>query len=246
MIFSIRVGITSTMALSTPKYILGCSATQPEGTHVEYKRGFNHDVPQCVQMYKKIICAFANTQGGKLVFGVEDKGIIRGVNYNYEMFDKYTQKINEWAKLDPIVLIQTTIHQIAYNLCVIEVDIPKSEVEVFVCKTSYIRQNGSCIKKEDRKFLTHEQYTNLCEKLDALRDSTTEYENDVKRREHVLNTQIHQVRTMTKALEAEKELFDKTVEKQILDRKRQIEKDLEDYKKKRVINALCSYLPCLF
>ncbi len=76
-----------------------------ENQEIEFKESFHS-----AQTTSKIICALANTQGGVLFFGVDDKSNIIGIKEN---LDKIQQKIsNSNQAISPIPLISVEIHVI--------------------------------------------------------------------------------------------------------------------------------------
>jgi ATP-dependent DNA helicase RecG len=51
----------------------------------------------------KTICAFANTSGGKLIIGINDKGEIVGVENSKELLEKLPNKIRDKLKITPLI-----------------------------------------------------------------------------------------------------------------------------------------------
>lgn len=88
-----------------------------EGLHLDFK--------QTISSAKKIaktVCAFANTQGGKLLIGVKDNGRIVGCEVNEELY-----MVESAARLycRPAVTFQRTVHE-EKDKWVLEIDIPQS------------------------------------------------------------------------------------------------------------------------
>ena len=63
----------------------------PESQNIEYKSNWRDE-------YLKWICGFANSSGGKLYIGIDDKGIVEGVE-NYKC-DIQTGSWLSWLAID--------------------------------------------------------------------------------------------------------------------------------------------------
>ena len=60
----------------------------PENQNIEYKSSWRDE-------YLKWICGFANAQGGKLYIGVDDNGVVRGVQNAKKLMEDIPNKIRE-------------------------------------------------------------------------------------------------------------------------------------------------------
>jgi len=70
---------------SSPALLLGANYPEPEGTRVEFKSVFNDNL---TPVYKRTINAFMNSEGGVLIFGISDNGIITGIKLDFKIIDK--------------------------------------------------------------------------------------------------------------------------------------------------------------
>ena len=59
-----------------------------ENQNIEYKSSWRDE-------YLKWICGFANAQGGKLYIGVDDNGVVRGVQNAKKLMEDIPNKIRE-------------------------------------------------------------------------------------------------------------------------------------------------------
>tara|TARA_Y100001935_G_scaffold246931_1_gene242149 strand:- start:320 stop:994 length:675 start_codon:yes stop_codon:yes gene_type:complete len=130
---------------------------QGESKTLEFKSSFSknqftnkHD-PELIKASLKNVVAFANTNGGTLIIGVDDDGNILGIeNDFYKNDDKY--KLNFKNGLKEKIgskifgLIDYNILEVNSKLIFV-VDIKKSDKAVFYEKKDfYVRNNPSCDK----------------------------------------------------------------------------------------------------
>ena len=52
--------------------------TMLESQHIEYKSNWRDE-------YLKWVCGFANANGGKLYIGIDDTGMVTGIDNHYEL-----------------------------------------------------------------------------------------------------------------------------------------------------------------
>ncbi|MBU3907184.1 MAG: ATP-binding protein, partial [Nanoarchaeota archaeon] len=76
-----------------------------ESIEVEFKQSFHS-----FQDIAKIICAFANTQGGLLILGVDDRGKIEGIKENLDVVQQKIAQSNSTIQPNPLTNIE--IHTI--------------------------------------------------------------------------------------------------------------------------------------
>ena len=69
---------------------------QPESHVTEYKSSWRDE-------YLKIICAFANTDGGQLIIGVDDNGEVVGVKNSKKLLEDLPNKIRNKLGITPLV-----------------------------------------------------------------------------------------------------------------------------------------------
>jgi predicted HTH transcriptional regulator len=118
---------------------------QGEGPHLEFKRKASH--PE--KIIREII-AFANTDGGTLLIGVDDSGTIPGVKYPEEEILVIQQALQNTCR--PLLSVTETIIPLDENQFVVRLDIPVSlrrphfNVLSRDCKESYVRASDMSIK----------------------------------------------------------------------------------------------------
>ena len=135
-----------------------------ETVEVEFKQSFHSS-----QEIAKIICAFANTQGGLLILGVNDGGKVEGIKEN---LDTVQQKISQSsATIHPNPLMNIDIYSIE-NKKVIVVAAHKADSSVFhsVSGVIFIRLGSTIQKLEGQsivEFLRNRQILLFEELIDS-------------------------------------------------------------------------------
>jgi predicted HTH transcriptional regulator len=118
---------------------------QGEGPHLEFKRKASH--PE--KIIREMI-AFANTEGGTLLIGVDDTGTIPGVKYPDEEILVIQQALQKACR--PPLFATETIIPLDENQFVVKLDIPLSlrrphfNVLGIDSKESYVRASDMSIK----------------------------------------------------------------------------------------------------
>ncbi|MEM8560236.1 MAG: ATP-binding protein [Bacteroidota bacterium] len=120
-----------------------------EGLTIEFKRR----VPRPERIAKEVI-ALANTQGGKLLLGVDDDGTIKGVRDAHEEAFALRQAIA--AHTRPLVPLDVTAVPVSRRREVLVVDVPESaakphylvatDAEGRATKTAYVRVDEQSIE----------------------------------------------------------------------------------------------------
>lgn len=111
-----------------------------EGEHQEQDFKFRIDSSQKIA---KTLCAFANTDGGKLLIGVKDNGRVSGIDPEEEYF-----MIEGAATLycKPPIPFKSKVYQNTEKKLVLEIEVPTSKEKPHLCKLeedrwrAYIRQ----------------------------------------------------------------------------------------------------------
>lgn len=71
-----------------PHTFVGVKKTHlKESRFIEFKHGFNPANEKNSKKYQQTICAFLNTKGGTIFFGIEDDGIITGIPNGHKSID---------------------------------------------------------------------------------------------------------------------------------------------------------------
>jgi len=118
---------------------------QGEGPHLEFKRKASH--PE--KIIREMI-AFANTDGGTVLIGVDDSGTIPGVKYPEEEILVIQRALESACR--PSLLMRETIIPLDENQFVVRLDIPLSlrrphfNVLSHDRKESYVRASDMSIK----------------------------------------------------------------------------------------------------
>ena len=72
----------------------------PESQTTEFKQNWRDE-------YLKIICAFANTEGGELIIGVDDKGKVIGIKNAKKLLEDLPNKIRNKLVITPLLKVET-------------------------------------------------------------------------------------------------------------------------------------------
>jgi tetratricopeptide (TPR) repeat protein len=139
-----------------------------EGEKLEFKAGLGIDRtsgtsnPKIVHAILKTVAAFLNTDGGTLLIGVSDTGVVRGVEHDYALLDKknadgFQLRLRQLlhSSLDPPPLsgIKITFHTLSEGtVCMVDVSRNAHVVHV-KDKEVYVR-DGNTTRKLDGRELT--------------------------------------------------------------------------------------------
>lgn len=111
---------------------------QGEGKNLEFKVSYAKDIPE-------EICAFANTDGGILLIGVTDNGIIKGCHYDNT---KASQIQNTLAKIQPRLRLEIEKIEVDGKAVVaIHCPAPQGEKRVFVISGQLFIRDGASTEK---------------------------------------------------------------------------------------------------
>jgi hypothetical protein len=115
-----------------------------EGLHLEFKR--KAAVPE--KIVRELI-AFANTEGGTLLIGVDDDGSIPGTKYPEEEVHTVQEALKKFCR--PMLTYRETIIPVTEKKSVVRIDIPPSEKKVYYFsgesgRQCFIRQADMSIK----------------------------------------------------------------------------------------------------
>jgi ATP-dependent DNA helicase RecG len=103
-----------------------------ESYTVEFKRNVNSDI-------SKELVAFANSSGGRVFIGIEDDGMVHGVQVSNEL----KARVQSMARdCDPAIVVELEIFN---NIVIIQV--PEGKNKPYRCTNGfYIRSGASCSK----------------------------------------------------------------------------------------------------
>ena len=115
---------------------------QLESHNIEYKSSWRDE-------YLKIICAFANTEGGQLIIGVDDKGKVIGIKNAKKLLEDLPNKIRNKLGVTPILKVETKGKKE-----IIHIKIPSSSIPVSYDGKYYVR-SGSTTQEVKGNELIH-------------------------------------------------------------------------------------------
>lgn len=105
-----------------------------ERQNIEYKKNWHEN-------YLKWICGFANSKGGKLYIGIDDKGKIIGINNYQELMEQLPNKLRDILG----VYAEINLH-VEKNKNYLEIIVPRYDVPISLRGKYYIR-TGSTLQE---------------------------------------------------------------------------------------------------
>ena len=105
-----------------------------ENQNIEWKSNWHND-------YLKWICGFANAQGGKLFIGIDDHGIVTGIDNYYELLEQLPNKFRDILG----VYAEVNLHS-KDDKYYLEIIIPRFDVPISVRGKYYVR-TGSTLQE---------------------------------------------------------------------------------------------------
>ena len=160
--------------LLLPRYLLNDIYPYPEGVQLEFKKCFHinqHD------KYRETLCAFLNTNGGHMIFGILDNCIINGCSLNEGEKDRillFADSIYNILKKtngEPIHpnSLKVYFEEIAKNIYIIIISCYRDNTNdllyQFIGGDSWIRMNASNMKTKYGKLYTLQDVFNIKQKM---------------------------------------------------------------------------------
>ena len=176
---------------------------QGENQNIEFKESWRDE-------WLKTICAFANTNGGKLFIGVDDNGNVTGIQDIQKLLVDLPNKINNKLSIIPIIL-EKKEGDIGY----IEIVIEQSTVAIS-CNGKYYLRSGSTTQELNGTALSDFLQRKLGITWDSI--ASLKYNNELIDTETVLKFK-------NRALERVPSIGEEKNEKDILEKLYLIEKD---------------------
>ena len=138
-----------------------------EGYHIEFKESFD-------KSFIEEVCAFANSSGGKIILGISDKGIIKGINTDNSFRSRIQDSLRQ---LQPSLNIGIEIKN---NLIVI--DVPDGHDKPYACSRGFFIRNGANSQKLTRNEIIEYFRKESRIRFDELKNDKAIFENDFDER----------------------------------------------------------------
>jgi len=161
-------------------------AAEGEGLQLEFKRKAAH--PE--KIVRELI-AFANTEGGTLLIGVDDDGSIPGVKYPDEEGQVVCEAIKKYTR--PLLLYKESFIAIAINKFVVRFDIPPSTKRPHFLVADTIRQ--SFVREKDMSIKASPEMEEIVRRSKNKRDIRFTYGDAEKK----LIEYLHEYQTISLA-----------------------------------------------
>jgi ATP-dependent DNA helicase RecG len=134
-----------------------------EGYHIEFKESLD-------KSFIEEVCAFANSSGGKVILGVSDKGIIKGINTDNNFRSRVQDSLRQ---LQPYLNVGIEIKN---NLII--VDVPDGNDKPYACSRGFFIRNGANSQKLTRNEIIEFFQKEGRVRFDELKNEKAVFEND--------------------------------------------------------------------
>ena len=138
-----------------------------EGYHIEFKESFD-------KSFVEEVCAFANSSGGKVILGISDKGIIKGINTDNSVRSRIQDSLRQ---LQPSLNVGIDIKD---NLIII--DVPDGHDKPYACSRGFFIRNGANSQKLTRNEIIEYFQKEGRIRFDELKNDKAVFENDFDER----------------------------------------------------------------
>jgi hypothetical protein len=124
-----------------------------ESQNVEFKRGLSDDenrVGPAEDELLKSIAAFANTNDGVILLGIDDVGHIKGLGLDFKGRDKLEQKIHQLirTRIRPIPPVRVTFEEVR-GLVIAKIEVGRGESPAYMMGgTIYVRNGSSDVQAQ--------------------------------------------------------------------------------------------------
>jgi predicted HTH transcriptional regulator len=198
--------------LLLPRYLLNDVYPYPEGTQLEFKKMFHINQ---LSKYRETVCAFLNTNGGHIIYGILDNGLINGTSLSDNEKDKillYIDSLHNIMKKPngeciPIDCLKVYFEEIAKNLFIVIVSCYKRDDSTyqFLGGDSWIRMNASNMKTRYGKLYSVQDVLNLRIKLHKKHDEVIDkYKREYEKCENHTIIMVNNI--LLKKLETDQKL----------------------------------------
>jgi hypothetical protein len=124
-----------------------------EGPRVEFKRGLSDEVARSGSVDNELlksITAFANTNDGAILVGIDDGGHVEGLDLDFKSRDAWERRIHQLvrARIKPTPPIQVTFEDLR-GMLVGKISVARGEAPVYMLEgLVYLRQGSSDVKAQ--------------------------------------------------------------------------------------------------
>jgi hypothetical protein len=124
-----------------------------EGQRVEFKRGISEDEAKTGSVNDELlksIAAFANTNDGTILIGVDDAGHVKGLDLDFKQRDRLERKIHQLARnrIKPTPPIQVGFEEVR-GMTLAKISIARGEAPVYMLDgVVYLRQGSSDVQAQ--------------------------------------------------------------------------------------------------
>ncbi len=138
-----------------------------EGYHIEFKESLD-------KSFVEEVCAFANSNGGKVFLGISDKGIIKGVQTDNSFRSRVQDSLRQ---LQPQLDVKIEVHD---NFIV--ADVPEGSEKPYACSRGFFLRNGANSQKLNRNEIIAFFQKEGRIRFEELRNGKADFENDFDER----------------------------------------------------------------
>jgi ATP-dependent DNA helicase RecG len=124
-----------------------------EGQRVEFKRGLSDDDTKTGGVDSEVlksIAAFANTNDGAILIGVDDSGHVKGLEFDLKQRDRLERKIHQLARtrIKPTPPIQVVFEQVR-GLLIAKISVARGEAPLYMTDgIVYLRQGSADVQAQ--------------------------------------------------------------------------------------------------
>jgi predicted HTH transcriptional regulator len=111
---------------------------QGEGLHLEFK----HKLPEWPKLMREIV-AFANTEGGIVLIGVEDDGTISGLKDPREIEEALVLNLQDWIR--PALALEFDVIPLSRKRAVVAILVPRSATKPHYALESLVDNKGTAL-----------------------------------------------------------------------------------------------------
>lgn len=138
-----------------------------ESYHIEFKESLD-------KSFAEEVCAFANSNGGKVFLGISDKGVIKGVKTD----NNFRSRVQDFLRqLQPQLDVKIEVHE---NLII--ADVPEGSEKPYACSRGFFLRNGANSQKLNRNEIIAFFQREGRIRFEELRNDKADFENDFDER----------------------------------------------------------------